>query len=56
MLLLFEELRRKKRYCHYKLNKALFLKVYLFFCSVIDYGTFKLKGNMQTEKKKGHSL
>ena len=53
---LFEEARRKKRHYHYELNVAPFLEVYLFFCSVFDYGTSKLMGNMQTEKKKGHSL
>ena len=28
-----------KRYCHYELNVELFLDVYLFCCSVFDYGT-----------------
>ena len=52
----FEEACRKKRDCHYELNVAFFLKVYLFCCPIFDYGTFKLRGNMPTEKKKRHSL
>ena len=40
----------KKRYCHYELNVALFLEVYLFCCSVFDCGTSKVRGNMRRKK------
>ena len=46
----------ERRGCHYELNVAPFLEIYLFCCSAFDCGTFKLRGNMQTEKKKRHSL
>ena len=52
----FEEACRKKRYCHYELNVALVLEVYLFYYSMFDFGTSKLRSNMRTEKKKKHSL
>ena len=46
-IVFLEEAHRKKRYCYYELKVALSWS--LFCCSVLDYGTFKLRANMPTE-------
>ena len=48
----FEKAHRKKRGCHYGLNVALLLEVYLLCCSMFDCETSRLRDNMRTEKIK----